>query len=48
MNFYNVSLICSAIVINYTYKLIKPVLENYYVTLENGPTIKNYGIYLDT
>ncbi len=28
------------------YKLIKPVLENYYVTLENGPTIKNYGNYL--
>jgi hypothetical protein len=46
MNFYDISIIASSFVIYNTYKLIKPVLENYYVTLENGPSIKNYGGYL--
>ncbi len=46
MNFYDISIIASSFVIYNTYKLIKPVLENYYVTLENGPSIKNYGNYL--
>lgn len=46
MNFYDISFVASAFMITYTYRLIKPVLENYYVTLENGPSIKNYGNYL--
>ena len=46
MNFRDL-LVASSVFIFYNgYKLIKPVLENYYVTMENGPSIKNYGNYL--
>ncbi len=41
-----ISLTVSSFLIYNTYRLIKPVLENYYVTLENGPSIKNYGNYV--
>jgi hypothetical protein len=46
--YFEISLAFSGFILYNGYRLIKPVLENYYVTLENGPSIKNYGIYLDT
>ena len=42
----NLILVSSSFLLYGSYKLIKPVLDNYYITLENGPTIKNYGNYL--
>ena len=40
------SFLASTFLIYNSYRLIKPVLNNYYITLENGPSIKNYGYYI--
>jgi hypothetical protein len=46
MIYFDLILASSTFLLYNAYKLIRPALENYYITLENGPTIKNYGNYL--